>query len=662
MPKTGVPVCGLFYRFEIRRERNMIVQKSLEMIGYYEILEKLENCAASREAKEQIRAMEPFLSETALRKNMSETTQARQLLELAGTPPLPIMEKIGEYLEKAVRGDLLSPEQFEQIGMFLNAVGRMKSYLRKGEELRISLAYYQENLVLPGSLKEEIERCIRGSRVDDYASSYLRDIRKQIQILEEKLAQKAEQALRTYQAYLSDGFVVSRNGRVCIPIKKEWRGKVPGSLIDKSSSGSTLFIEPETVSALLEELEYCRIGEEEEERRVLYELLNLTAESEAELKENIRVVIKLDYAFAKGKLSMELNAAEPKISLDRQILLRRARHPMLNAKTCVPLDFHVGDGVRGIVITGPNTGGKTVAIKTVALLCAMACSGLHIPCEEATVSMNSQILCDIGDGQNISDNLSTFSAHMKNVLEILERADRDSLVILDELGSGTDPTEGMGIAIAVLEQLRSSGALFLVTTHYPDVKEYANRCPEILNARMEFDKESLKPLYRLKIGESGESCALYIAKRLGIPNEMLCLAAKAAYGEQAEPVISELGARQKDGGLRKKKTPSIQRQAAPSTVSDKGLRFLRGDSVTVMPEKKIGIVVKSADAAGNVLVQIQKEKFMVNQKRLALKVAASQLYPEDYDFSILFDSVEVRKARHQMQKRHQEGLEILVEE
>lgn len=637
-------------------------RKSLETIGYYHILEKLKECAATENAGNRIMEMVPILSETELRKQQRDTTQARAMIELAGTPPIPAMEHVEEYLQKAVRGDMLLPEQLEETGMFLSAVRRLKSYLLRGEEGRISLAYYNQNLAFPEELQEEIERCIRGGRVDDYASAYLKDIKKQIQILEEKVSERAERALKTNRQYLNDSFVVTRNGRFCIPVKKECRSMVPGSVVEQSSTGATLFIEPEAVANLREELEIYRIEEDAEERKILYTLTNMTAEREAELMEDIRVIQKLDFMFAKGKLSLEMDAVEPKINLEQYMELKGARHPMLEKESCIPLDFQIGRGIRGVIITGPNTGGKTVAIKTVALMSAMACSGLHVPCREADICMQNQILCDIGDGQNISDNLSTFSAHIKNVLDILKRVRPDSLVIMDELGSGTDPQEGMGIAISILEELRRSGALFLVTTHYPEVKEYADRYGDVQNARMEFDRDSLKPLYRLKVGEAGESCALYIAKRLGFPDKMLAAAAREAYGERSEALIQNMHLHGGSSRLEKFHAPRIEKAAVVRDSMDAVRKFTRGDSVTILPDEKIGIVVKPADKNGNVLVQLRNEKMLISHKRLRLKVAAAELYPEDYDFSIIFDTVEVRKARHKMGKHHMEGLEIEVEE
>lgn len=235
-------------------------------------------------------------------------------------------------------------------------------------------------------------------------------------------------------------------------------------------------------------------------------------------------------------------------------------------------------------------------------------------------------------------------------------------MIMDELGSGTDPQEGMGIAISILEELRRSGALFLVTTHYPEVKEYADRYGDVQNARMEFDRDSLKPLYRLKVGEAGESCALYIAKRLGFPDKMLAAAAREAYGERSEALIQNMHLHGGSSRLEKLHAPRIEKAAVVRDSMDAVRKFTRGDSVTILPDEKIGIVVKPADKNGNVLVQLRNEKMLISHKRLRLKVAAAELYPEDYDFSIIFDTVEVRKARHKMGKHHMEGLEIEVEE
>lgn len=639
------------------------MNKTYETLGYTNILKQMSEFANSRQAKGMILEMKPFLAESELRKQLRDTTQARKMLDLAGIPPIPSMDGVEELIIKAVKGDMLFPEELEKIGSFLAAVRRLGDYLRKGVEQQIGIAFYRENLTPMEDLEEVIGNAIRNGRIDDYASGALRDIRRELVMLEEKIKAKAESLMKSQKNCMAENFIVTRNGRICLPVKKEYKGKVQGTVVDRSATGSTLFIEPEQVGRLKEEYDLAKLAEDSEERRILYEITGMAADREEIFSENIKTVIKLDFIFAKGRMSLEMNGVEPVINTDRRIRISKGRHPMIRKEECVPLDFAIGETNRGVIITGPNTGGKTVAIKTVGLLSLMAGSGLHVPCESADICMNSQVLCDIGDGQNIEDNLSTFSAHVTRILEILKRVNRESLIILDELGSGTDPAEGMGIAIAILEQLRMSRCLFLVTTHYPEVKLYAEKHEEIINARMAFDRENLKPLYRLEIGETGESCALYIAKRLGMPDDMIAEAAKAAYGAQAELLtdqnLPEFTGRSR---LEKVKVPGIRKMEVKTDPVQRPGLFRRGDSVEILPDRKIGIVVKEEDAQGNVLVQIRKEKQLYNHKRLKLKVKASELYPEDYDFSIIFDTVENRKARHKMGKGHQEGLVITVEE
>ena len=636
------------------------MDKTFTLLEFAQIKDTLKTYTHTKQAADMVDQLVPSLVETEVRTSLRYTTQARELLELAKEPPIPSMEHIDEYVSLASAGELLLPEQLEQAGIFLASVERLKTYLQRGMKAGIGIAYYEENLVYPKELHDEIERTIRYGKVDDYASATLRSIRTKLILLEEKIKNKAESVLRSNKEYMSDSACVQRNGRICVPVKSAYRNKVKGSVIDKSATGATVFIEPESVGEIYEETEFLRIEEDTEVRRILYTLTAQLSDKETEIKEDMRVIILLDFLFAKGRLSLDENAVEPTMNTEGYIDLKEARHPLIKKEDCVPLNFTIGKERKGIIITGPNTGGKTVSMKTVGLFAIMAACGLHIPCKEADMGMFSQVLCDIGDGQNLADNLSTFSAHLTQLLQILKRVNGESLVLLDELGSGTDPAEGMGIAVAVLEQLRNSGCLFLVTTHYPEVKEYAAKHSEIVNARMAFDRESLRPLYKLEIGQAGESCALYIAKKLGLPDFMLRDAAKAAYGENCGQVASELGLcdQNEEEELEKVFVPRIRKATPVKREAVHGEGFTRGDSVEILPERVIGIVVKPADKDGNVLVQVKKEKQLINHKHLKLKVAAEQLYPEDYDFSIVFDTVENRKAHHKMEKGHQEGLQV----
>lgn len=626
----------------------MNIEKQIE---FDKIKELWKNLCVTDKAKEQIDKKSFYLSERELRKQLKDTTDSRTMLEKLGMPPLPNVEEIKEILMAAEKGDCLTPFQLERVEKMLAAVRRLRDYLKRGKIYENAIAYYDENLDAAEDLREEISRQIRGGEEDDYASKELFQIRNQIVKCEEQMKQKAEQILRSHKEYMADNYCTLRNGRLCLPVKKEYKLKINGSVIDKSATGNTLFMEPVSISRYYEEIQLLKISEENEVYRILYTLTAMTADRSEVLRNNINMIEKLDFIFSKGKLSMDLDGVEPSINLERKIILKNARHPLMDRAINVPLQFSIGTGVSGIVITGPNTGGKTVAIKTVMLNCMMAQCGLHVTCENADICMNSSYLCDIGDGQNLAENLSTFSSHIKNVLEVLQNADRDSFVIMDELGSGTDPAEGMGIAIAILEELKRTGCLFLVTTHYPEVKEYAKHTESIVNARMTFDQETLQPTYQMIIGEAGESCAFYIADRLGMPKEMLQTAVRYAYGESA---VSKYQFRNEKNNLEHHRSNKIRKTVKNKKDVKLQEKFRRGDSVMVFPDKKIGIVCEPMNDKGVLRVQMPDKKIWINHKRVRLQVAASELYPEDYDFSIIFDTVENRKKRHDMERKYTE--------
>lgn len=646
------------------------MNQTYQILEFNKIIELLKEYAYTQKAKQQMEQILPMLEESKLKKCLEETSQARLILDQFGMPPLVGLYQLEDILLSAGQGDCLMPEQLEQVRDALTAVMRMKDFLNRCKQLAISLPYYEEQLNDLPDIKEEIIQKIRNGKIDDHASRQLRDIRQEIVKVDSGMRAKADQLLKTNKAYCSDSFITVKSGRLCLPIKKEHKNKISGSVVDTSSTGMTVFMEPSQISKMSDELIYLRLDEENEERRILYTLSAMISDQVDVFKENIRVLEKLDFIFAKGKLSFDMNAVCPQITTQRHIKIKEGRHPFLSQETCVPLDFEVGGETRGIVITGPNTGGKTVAIKTVGLLSLMAQCGLHVPCRDGLFAMNNLVLCDIGDGQNITENLSTFSAHITNILDILQKAGRESLVILDELGSGTDPAEGMGIAIAILEELRKSGCLFLVTTHYPEVKSYALKQSEILNARMQFDRKSLRPEYRLEIGHAGESCALYIARRLGMPKEMLIAAGKAAYGDESEEVLKDVFGEKTEGeessqsnlshhkADSKAYVPKIQKYKQKPEKGKWEHEYQIGDSVMIYPDKKIGIVCRKADEKGVLQLQLRDKKIWINRKRIKLHVEAKQLYPENYDFSIIFESADVRKAKHEMSRKYRSDLEI----
>lgn len=622
--------------------------------------------ALSEQAKSKLSQLVPFMDERECRNKMNETTEARQILNMAGTAPLSPMKEIGDILGICEKGFMLLPEQLENVSVFLTSCKRIKSYLKKTQSLQIGMSYYGESLCDLTSLQNEIDNSIQNAAVLSSASSKLRDLRRKVDNGSTQIKKKMDDLLRSKKSIFSDSYVSMRDGRYVVPVKKEYKSQINGTVVSISSTGGTYFMEPAAASKLQDELNLLKIEEENEVRKVLYTLTNLVALSSDEIKVNMEVMITLDIAFAKAKLSYDMQAIPVTVDTVSAIEIEQGRHPLLPAKTCVPLDFSIGKGRQGIIITGPNTGGKTVALKTVGLLSLMAQSGLHVPVKSGKFRMNNLVLCDIGDGQSISENLSTFSAHIRNVIEILKIANQDSLVLLDELGSGTDPAEGMGIAVAILEELKAKNCLFLATTHYPEVKEYALHTKGLINARMAFDRESLKPLYQLEIGEAGESCALYIAKSLGFPSHLLEIAHQEAYKDRlhGQTQIPAFDFETNDTTNHEEVTaaPKIQKAKPARKQNTQSELFEIGDSVTVLPEKEIGIVFSKADDMGQVGVQIKGKKSLISHKRLKLKVSASELYPPDYDFSILFDTVENRKARHQMDRKYSPEVSIVIDD
>lgn len=622
-------------------------------LEFDKILRQLANNALSAKVKARCLTLVPSLNEAEVKLRLDETTQAKIIIEQIGTPPLPSMTELQKVIDLITIDAILMPDQITHISSFLVSCRRMKAYLMRAKSTNTNIAWYGESINELSELENEIDRCIKNGMIDDKASAQLANIRRQINTTLDQIKTKLNALLRKNTTWFSESFVSLRHGHHTLPVKRQYKNKVAGTIIDLSQTGGTCFIEPASVGRLQSELSTLRIEEDNEVRRILYSLMALISDNLPAIKLNMETMETLDFLFAKGKLSLAMKASPISINTERKMRLINARHPLLNTKTAVPLNFEAGHN--GVVITGPNTGGKTVALKTIGLLSLMAQSGLHVPADENSIfCMHNLVLCDIGDGQSITENLSTFSSHIKNIIEILSQVNHESLVLLDELGSGTDPAEGMGLAIAILDELTAKKCQFVVTTHYPEIKEYAANKPGLINARMAFDKESLLPLYRLEIGEAGESCAIYIAEKLGMPQHMLIRAHEAAYGS---PIKQYKGAKQHNNpSPEATHVPRIVKQVKQKPqMQSRSEKFNIGDSVIVYPQKETGIIYARSNEKGEIGVQIKGKKKLINHKRLKLRIAASELYPDDYDFSIIFDSVANRKARHQLEKGHYEG-------
>ena len=638
------------------------MKRMYENLEFNKILDILEEQALSDDARIRIKKLEPYLSEAEVTRHLNETTEAKLIIEHYGNPPLSAMKDLKKSLSILGKGTFLLPEQLEGIAQFLIACRRLKAYLKNAEGSFAAVALYGNSIYTMTEVEEEISQAVRGTQLDEKASPLLASIRRKIESSEMQIKSKLESLLRNNKNWFSEGFVAVRNGHYTLPVKREYKNNIAGTVIDISQSGSTCFVEPSAARRLQEEMALLHIEEENEVRRILFALTALVEENLPFININIETMECLDFIFAKAKLSLAMKAVSLPVLSRREIKIKSGRHPLLKAETVVPLEFHIGGKVQGVVITGPNTGGKTVALKTIGLLSLMAQSGLHVPAEEGCFTMNNYVLCDIGDGQSITENLSTFSSHITNIIEILKVADQESLVLLDELGSGTDPAQGMGLAIAILEELNNKKCLFVTTTHYPEIKDYAKSVDGLINARMAFDRQNLMPLYKLEVGEAGESCALYIAKRLGLPQRMIDRASLAAYGNNEgcdNASRYSLSAPDLESEYNSIAIQKIKKQETKkASEMPRSMKFNIGDSVIVYPQKTIGIVYKRANEKGEIGVQIKKQKLLINHKRIKLHIAASELYPEDYDFSIIFDTVTNRKARHKMESRHNPNLVI----
>gem|GEM_PF-3307211 len=623
-------------------------------LSFDRIVSQLQQMAVSHAARQRLAETQPIMNEGLCRARMEETTAARTVMESRGSPPLTDTEGPEDSLNSAVQGAMLQPAQLAAAARFCTAVRRLYRYLCGAQSCSPGIASRCTELPDLTALAEEIECRVREDTILDDASPSLRDLRRQREHTEQAIRERLDQVLLRHKKELADTYITQRGGAYVVPVQKRFQSTFPGTVVDTSARGSTVFMEPSAVRALRQELGSLLADIDTEERRILWELSDRVASEEEPLRRAFSAMADLDALFARAKLSVQMDARPAEISAGRRIRLNQARHPLLDAESCVPLDLELALPDSGIAVTGPNTGGKTVCLKTVGLLTLMAQSGLHIPCGEGSViCMMDRVLCDIGDSQDISQNLSTFSGHMTNVIRILKECSRESLVLLDEPGSGTDPAEGSGIAAAVLEELLRRGCFFMATTHDPQIKKWAERAAHVLSARMAFDRSSLQPLYRLEMGKSGESCAIEIARRLGMDEGLLSRARQIADLGPEAPA---------DSARRHMPVPAGRLQRLSAKKEGTYPRFTMGDSVMLLPDKKNAIVYRPADDKGNVVIQLQGQKMTVRHDRLKLLVPSEQLYPPDYDFSIIFDTVANRKAAHTMARKFDPDAVIVLKE
>lgn len=522
-------------------------QKALNALEYPKIIEKLTDKASSYMGKQLCKNLEPSTDLEKIRLMQIQTKDALTRLFQKGSVSFGSVKDIRGSLKRLEIGSSLGIQEILAICALLENTSRVKAYSRKERnDLPVdSLDGMFDALSPLTPLSAEIRRCILSEdEFSDDASPALRQIRRNMKITNDRIHTQLTSLVNGgVRTYLQDSVITMRNGRYCIPVKAEYKGQVPGMIHDQSSTGSTLFIEPMAVVKLNNDMRELELQEQKEIEIILAGLSEQIAEEREAIALNLELMVQLDFIFARAGLAMDMNGSEPVFNEEGRVLLKKARHPLIPKKKVVPIDIRLGDDFDLLIITGPNTGGKTVSLKTVGLLTLMGQAGLHIPAlDRSELALFHEIYADIGDEQSIEQSLSTFSSHMTNIVSFLEKADSRSLVLFDELGAGTDPTEGAALAISILSYLHDKGIRTMATTHYSELKVYALSTPGVENACCEFSVETLRPTYRLLIGIPGKSNAFAISSKLGLSDQIIERAKEqiSEQDESFEDVLSSL--------------------------------------------------------------------------------------------------------------------------
>ncbi|EJL47713.1 endonuclease MutS2 [Brevibacillus agri] len=583
-------------------------QRVLKTLEYDKIIALLVDKASCTYGKEKAAELTPFVRLDEVKIAQQGTEEAATVLRLKGSAPLGGIRDIRGSVQRARLNAMLAPMELLDIASTVMAGRRLKTFLLDMcEDHEMPLIKQQaERIEGLRELEMEIRRCIdENGDVMDSASMELRQVRQEIRQVESRIREKLDQMTRSssYQKMLMENIVTIRGDRFVIPVKQEYRHVFGGIVHDQSASGATLFIEPEVIVSMNNKLRELRLREEREVERILYLLTEQVAFAVDALVENVDALTELDFMFAKAQLAWSMKAVCPKLNDRGYLNMKKARHPLIPREVVVPVDVELGGEYQAIVVTGPNTGGKTVSLKTIGLLSLMAMAGLHIPAEEESeMTVFSSVFADIGDEQSIEQSLSTFSSHMKNIISILEKMDAKSLVLFDELGAGTDPTEGAALAMSIIDHVIDSGARLVATTHYSELKAYAYDRPEVINASVEFDVQTLRPTYRLLVGVPGRSNAFAIARRLGLP-EAIIEVARGSISEEDNQVESMIASLE-----RNRKSAEADRLAAAAARKEaEELRRQLEEERARFAEEKNKLMERAEDEA-RIAVQLAKEE------------------------------------------------------
>ncbi|MGI6214844.1 MAG: endonuclease MutS2 [Christensenellales bacterium] len=595
-------------------------EKTLKKLEFDKILNMLAECAVSPLGVSACLSIMPSSDSEEVLKMQQETEEAVYMLKYKGKSPVLSFEDVREHLSLAKKGAVLSAKTLLQFANVLYASRIARNSFDEDTEFTKLLTSYAMRLRIYRSLENDIkESIISEDSIADNASSTLFDIRRQIRLLNERMRSRLDAMVVSHAKYLQEPIITVRNGRYCLPVKQEYRKNVNGIVHDQSSTGATLFIEPIVLVEGGNELKQLVIKEQQEIERILAGFSSQAADIAEEVELNIAVLQKLDAIFAKGKLALDMQAVRPKVNKNKYFNFSKARHPLLPKETVVPCSIWLGDGFSTLVITGPNTGGKTVTLKTVGLISLMAQAGMQVPASQGTsVYVFKEIFADIGDEQSIEQSLSTFSSHMTNIVNILRDADSDSLVLFDELGAGTDPAEGSALARSILSYLTERKILTVATTHFSELKAFAISTEGVENASVDFDIETLRPTYRLSIGMPGKSNAFEISKKLGLPDIFIERAKEHLSVEDAkfEDVIANAEHHLQMAEKERKKAEELYKEA--EEAKEQANRML------LDAEEKCRIKSdKAKDDAKKIIDKAKRESSAIVQELKNIKAAGS---------------------------------------
>ena len=621
-----------------------------EKLQYNELKQTVRSYCVSGLGKQLLDKLKPSTNIKIVKNRLNETTEARAILDAEGHVPFLGVSNIDHTIQNLEKGMMLDPSELVSVSDFLRGCRKMKKFMMNKEFLAPVLTSYANSMTEFKSIEEEINFSIKGNRVDSAASKELKRIRHNMEVAEEKIKERLNKFLNSssYKKYIQEFFISKKDDRYTIPIKASYKNQVPGTVIEVSSKGSTVFIEPNTITKLNGELASLKAEEAIEEYQILATLSGVLLENIHEIKINMDLISQYDMVFAKAKFSKHVGGIEPKLNDYGYIKLVDCKHPLLT-KEAVPLHFEIGKNYRSLIITGPNAGGKTIVLKTIGLVTLAAMSGFHIISNKETeIAVFENIFVDIGDNQSIENALSTFSSHMKNVSEIMRASNNNTLLLFDEIGSGTEPNEGSALAISILEEFYQMGCITVATTHYGEIKRFSEMHSDFMNAAMQFHSDTLEPMYHLLIGKSGESNALWISRKMNVRENVL---------QRAKHYMENKGYHLERVDENKIRKPKVVKEK-----NEEKYEYKKGDRVKLLDYDDFGIIYKEMDNFYNVVVFYNEEFIEVNVKRISLEISAKELYPDGYDLETLFIDYTTRKTQHDIERGSKKALRKIQKE